>query len=186
MSLLEIFMRFMYVGLFTVGGGLASIPLMLQAIVAPGLVTEELFYSMIAISQSTPGPIGVNLATYIGFDQYGVVGGILATLGIIIPCSVISYFVSRAFEKVAETPMVKAAFYGIRAVVAGLIATAAWGVLRITVFALDAFKASGLLWQVLNYKALAVFVVLFAALKISKKDPIIFIVLGGVAGFVLF
>jgi chromate transporter len=186
MSLLEIFLRFLYVGLFTVGGGLASIPLMLQSVVSTGLVGEDMFYSMIAISESTPGPIGVNLATYIGFSQYGILGGIVTTLGVIIPCLVISLIVSRAFEKFSGAPVIKAAFYGVRAIVAGLIATAAWGVLRITVVTWDSFAATKDFLRIVSWPALAVFAALLFLVIRFKKHPVLYIALGGVAGLFLF
>ncbi|MDL2234249.1 chromate transporter [Ruminococcaceae bacterium OttesenSCG-928-L11] len=185
MSLLQLFLRFFYVGLFTVGGGLASIPLMLQTIVDAGLITEDMFYNMLGISQSTPGPIGVNLATYIGFGEYGVIGGIVTTLGIILPCFFISYLVSRAFQKFSETKAVKASFYGIRAVVTGMIATAAFGVLKITVLQWDVFQASGQWLSLVNWRALGIFAVVFVLLLRFKKHPVLYIALGGLAGLVL-
>lgn len=183
MSLFEMFLRFLYVGLFTVGGGLASIPLILQMIVAPGLVSEEMFYNMLGISESTPGPIGVNIATYIGFTQYGVTGGIVTTLGIIIPCFIISFLVSRVFRRFSETKAVKSAFYGIRAAVAGLIATAAFGVVRISVLTWGEYVSTGSFYNILNWKALAIFAVIYALLVKFKKHPVVYIALGGLAGF---
>lgn len=184
-ALLELFLRLLYVGLFTVGGGLATIPLMLQMIVAPGYVTEDFFYNMVAISESTPGPIGVNIATYIGYTQYGAIGAIICTLGIIIPCFIITYLVSKAFEKFSETKAVKASLYGIRAAVAGLIATAVYGVLKISVLTLNVFNDTGSLLDLINWKAFALFAALFILLIKTKKHPIIYIALGGIAGFFL-
>ncbi len=185
MGIFDVFWRFLYVGLFTVGGGLASIPLLLHAIVEPGYVTEELFYNMIAISESTPGPIGVNLATYIGYNMFGVGGGIITTLALVIPCFVISYLVSRAFQKVKDTPVISAAFYGVRATVVGLIAVAAYGVLSITVIQPEAF-AAGDLPQLFNWNALIVFAALTLFVIKGKKHPIWTIAIGAVAGVLLF
>lgn len=182
MSLLELFFRFLYVGLFTVGGGLASIPLLIESIVEPGLISLDMFYNMLGISQSTPGPIGVNLATYIGYLQYGVFGGIVTTLGLMLPCFIISFLVSRAFQKFADTKAVKASFYGIRAAVAGLIATAAFSVLKITVFTWENFKTANQLLALINWKAFAIFAVLYVMLVKFKRHPVIYIALGGIAG----
>lgn len=185
MSLLEIFLRFLYVGLFTVGGGLASIPLMIQMIVEPGLVSHDMFYNMLGISESTPGPIGVNIATYIGYTQYGVIGGIVTTMGIIIPCFIISFLVSKAFQRFSETKAVKAAFYGIRAAVAGMIATAAYGVIRITIINWDGYVETGRLPALLNWKAGLIFAALLFLLFKFKKHPVVYIALGALAGFFL-
>jgi len=193
-GLLDLVLRFLYVGFFTVGGGLAAIPHLLQVIVQPGLIDEDLFYNMIAISQSTPGPIGVNVATYIGFTEYGVIGGIAATMGMVLPCFVISSVVFKVYVKVTENRWVKAAFYGIRAAVAGLVSVAAWSVLKITVFSLDAFEISGLsfwaymtqtanaLLAIIHWKALAAFAVLFFLVVKFKKHPALYIALGALAG----
>ena len=78
-SLLELFFIFFYVGLFTIGGGLVAITLMEETIVARGLISPEQFYNMVAISESTPGPVGVNIATYIGYELYGVFGAIVTS-----------------------------------------------------------------------------------------------------------
>ena len=185
MGLPELILRFLYVGLFTVGGGLASIPLLIENLVDTGLISESLFYNMLAVAQSTPGPIGVNLATYIGFSQHGVGGGIITTLSLIIPCFIISCLVSRVFQKFSETKVVKSAFYGIRAVVAGLIATAAFGVYKVTLLGWKEFCSSGSLLDLFHWKAILIFAVLFILLRRYKKHPILYIALGGLAGFFL-
>lgn len=183
MSLLELFLRFLYVGLFTVGGGLASIPLLIDNLVMTGLISYDMFYNMVGIAQSTPGPIGVNLATYIGFTQYGVLGGIVCTFGIIIPCFIISFLVSRAFRKFSETKVVKAAFYGLRAVVAGLIATAAFGVYKVTMIDWEGFQSSGSFLDLFGIPAILMFAVIYILLVRFRKHPILYIALGGLAGF---
>jgi chromate transporter len=183
MSLLELFFRFLYVGFFTVGGGLASIPLLIENLVDTGLISHEMFYNMMGVAQSTPGPIGVNLATYIGFSQHSLWGGIVTTLGLIIPCFFISFAVSKAFQKFSETKAVKAAFYGIRAVVVGLIATAAFGVYKVALLGWDAFRASGSFLDLFQWKAILIFAALYLLLVRFKKHPILYIALGGLLGF---
>ena len=84
-SLFELFAIFFYVGLFTIGGGLVAITLMEQTIVARGLISPEQFYNMVAVSESTPGPIGINMATYVGTSLFGVKGGIIATSASVAP-----------------------------------------------------------------------------------------------------
>ena len=180
----ELILRFLYVGLFTVGGGLAAVPLMLEAIVAPGYLSESLFYSMLAISESTPGPIGVNLATYIGFERFGVPGGVLASLAVALPCFLISYLVSRVFDRFSGAQLVQTAFTGIRACVTGLIATAAWGVMRLNVFDVGALL-SGDLAAFLDVRAFVIFLVLWLLYEKTKKHPCYFILAGAAAGMLL-
>ena len=79
MTLLNLFFTFLQVGTFTIGGGLVAITIMQQILVTAGLITPEKFYTMVAISESTPGPIGINMATYIGCELYGPLGGCVAT-----------------------------------------------------------------------------------------------------------
>ena len=89
MSLFELFCTFFYIGLFTIGGGIVAITLMQQTIVQRGLITEDQFYNMVAISESTPGPLGTNMATYIGYNLYGIPGGIITTIGEVLPSLII-------------------------------------------------------------------------------------------------
>ena len=84
-SLLWLFCTFFYIGLFTVGGGLVAITLMQQTIVEKGLISVDQFYNMIAISESTPGPVGINMATYLGYEFYGIPGAIITSIGEVLP-----------------------------------------------------------------------------------------------------
>ena len=88
-SQFELFYIFFYVGLFTIGGGLVAITLMQQTIVERGYISPESFYNMVAISESTPGPIGMNMATYIGYEFYGIPGAIITTIGQALPSIVV-------------------------------------------------------------------------------------------------
>ena len=85
MTILQLFCTFFYIGLFTIGGGVVALTLMQQTIVEPGLIDSETFYNMVAISESTPGPLGINMATYIGYNLYGIPGGVIATIGEVLP-----------------------------------------------------------------------------------------------------
>ena len=90
-SLFQLFGIFFYIGAFTIGGGLVAVTLMQQTLVDKGVISAEQFYNMVAISESTPGPIGINMATYIGYSQYGVFGGIVTTFGQVLPSVTVSY-----------------------------------------------------------------------------------------------
>ena len=115
----QLFWEFLKVGLFTVGGGLASLPFLYDISDKTGWFSHAQLADMIAISESTPGPIGINMATYVGFTSAGVLGSVLATLGFIIPSIIIVSIVSRFLKKFSENKFVKGAFYGLRAVSAG-------------------------------------------------------------------
>ena len=89
MTLLGLMATFFYIGLFTIGGGLVAVTIMYKPIVEGGLISAEEFYNMLAISESTPGPIGINLATYIGYNLFGVGGGIATTAATVLPSLIV-------------------------------------------------------------------------------------------------
>ncbi len=186
MSLLALSLTFFCIGLFAIGGGLAAIPIMQQFVVGRGWIEESMFYNMIAISESTPGPIGVNMATYIGFDMFGTLGGVINTLSLVLPSFLCILIISKAYAKYQNNPFVKNGLYGIRAAVSGLIASAAYSVLTATVITPDRFMETRSFLNLFDFRQLAVFAVIFALYKIFKKHPIWYIVLGAVCGIVFF
>ena len=122
MSLFQLFFVFMYIGFFAVGGGLVAASFMQNVLVNQyGLISAEKFYSMLAISESTPGPIGINIATYIGTELYGIPGGIIATIGEVLPSIVTIVLISKFFSKFQEKPLVKSVFKTLRPVTSGLV-----------------------------------------------------------------
>lgn len=131
MSIFKLCLTFFYIGLFTIGGGQVAITLMQQTLVEKGLITPERFANMLAISESTPGPIGINMATYIGCELYGVGGGVLATLSTVFPSLIVILVVAKFFARMQNKVYVKAAFSTIKPVVAGLVAVALWNVMKI-------------------------------------------------------
>lgn len=124
MSLSGILPIFFKVGLFTIGGGLAAVPVLHEVVLDQGWMDNEQFLSVIAVSESTPGSIGVNMATYIGVDQFGVIGGVLATFALVLPSLLIITTIARFFPQFSSIPVVKSALSGVRPAVTGLIATA--------------------------------------------------------------
>ena len=170
MTLLELLWTFFYIGLFTIGGGQVAITLMYEPLVGGGIISGEQFYNMVAVSESTPGPIGINMATYIGCELYGVMGGILVTLATVLPSLVIILIIAKFFDKYQEKPLVKSVFTCIRPVSAGLIAVAAYEVLKIAII------------QPFSFVRLAIFLGAFALLMIKKISPIFVMILGAIAG----
>lgn len=187
MSLLGLFFLFMYIGLSTIGGGLVSISLMQQELVSRSIISSEQFIAMIAVSESTPGPMGINMATYIGYELYGLWGSIVLTAGIVLPSLIIIILIARFAEAFQETEPVKYTMYGLRAGAAGMIAAAAWKVLAVAVFTLPVFYESSHVKDLMDWKAAAVFCLFLAVQSLYKQlHPIFLIALGAAAGLLLF
>ena len=181
-SLFELFWIFVYVGAFTIGGGLVAITLMQQELIGRGLITPERFYNMVAISESTPGPIGINMATYLGYEFYGVWGGIITTVGTVLPSLIVILLIARFFGKFQERPAVKAAFYGLRAGTTGMIGVAAWQVIVIAVLRIPSFRASGNWLDILSWPAFALFAGVFILMRKIDVHPVVFIAFGALFG----
>lgn len=184
MLYLRLFYEFFKTGLFTIGGGMATIPFLYQMSDSTGWFTHNDLANMIAVSESTPGPIGVNMATYVGFltgNEYGVAGGILgaivATLGLITPSVIIILIIALLLKNFKDNKYVNAAFYGLRPASMGLIATAGITVIASTLF------ADG---KNVNWIGLALAAVLWLFTNKVKKTkglhPIIFIGVSAVIG----
>ena len=143
MIYLQLFWEFFRIGLFAVGGGMATLPFLEQLSVRTGWYGPALITDMIAISESTPGPIGINLATYVGCSVAGMAGGVAATLGEICPAILIVTLVSRSLEKFRDSHWLDDAFLTLRPAVTGLIAAAGLGVMEKCMLDLAAYQSSG-------------------------------------------
>ena len=188
--LMTLFFEFFKTGLFAVGGGMATLPFLYDMSARhPDWFTTAQLADMIAVSESTPGPIGMNMATYVGFRTAGVLGGLVATLGLAAPSVIIILIVARVLKQFRENKYVDAAFYGLRPCSVGLIAAAGLLVVKIALFNFDAYASSGAIGELFNIKALilaAVLLVLTRAVKATKKLHPIFFILGSAAVGVLF
>ncbi len=185
MVLVQLFLEFCRVGLFSVGGGLATIPFLTDLGERTGWFGAGDLANMIAVSESTPGPMGVNMATYVGFHTAGVVGGIVATVGLIFPSVVIILIIAGFLEKFRQSKAVDAVFYGLRAASVALITAALLQVAKI------ALLTPGQPWEgmpfQLNLEAVILAVIIFALVKFSplkKLHPVCFIGLAALAGIV--
>ncbi len=137
---------------------------------------------MVAISQSTPGAIGINMATYVGFQTAGIPGGVAATMGIVAPSLIIIILIARFFYHFNEEPLVKDAFSGLRPAVTGLIATAAFKVFTVAVIPWQVFRLSGHLADLIDPVSALIFVVIFGAYLKFQKHPVFYIAAGAVLG----
>ena len=190
MSIFMLFCTFFYIGLFTIGGGVVALTLMQQTIVDKGLIDSATFYNMVAISESTPGPLGINMATYIGYNLYGVPGGLIATAGEVLPSLICIMIIAGFLKKFSDNVYVKGTLAFLRPVSTGLVLLP---FLQIFVFALlNVPEGAGLagvvssarenifaLFDFVNIAAYAVFTFLFFKFKLH---PIFIIVLGAVFG----
>ena len=138
MIYLQLFWEFCKVGLFSVGGGLATIPFLSDLGSRTGWFTAGDLADMIAVSESTPGPLGVNTATYVGFHYGGLLGGVVATLGLIFPSIVIILVISKFLQRFRTSRGVEGVFYGLRPASTGLIAAALAEVVSIALLTLPA------------------------------------------------
>lgn len=193
MIFLELFARFFFVGLFAIGGGLATVPFLQSMGEVTGWFTQSDIADMIAISESTPGPIGVNMATYVGYqtgDIFGVAGGIfggvVATLGLITPSIIVIVIVSKMLKRFKDSKYVEYAFYGLRAASIGLVAAACLSVARIAFWNGEIMAETGNIISAVNYKSIILSAVIFFCItRFKKLHPIALIVFSAVVGILL-
>ena len=188
MILLRLFYEFFKVGLFAVGGGMATIPFLYDMGERTGWFTRMQVADMLAISESTPGPIGVNMATYVGFTVEGIAGAVVATLGLVTPSIIVILIIAGMLQKFRSSRYVSAAFYGLRPASAALIAAAGVSVLAVSILNVDLFTATGAFSDLIQWKSLvlaAIILVLTNFVKPTKKlHPIVFIAVSAVVGVV--
>ena len=141
MILLRLFWEFFKTGLFAVGGGMATLPFLRDIGIRTGWFTQQKLADMIAVSESTPGPIGVNMATYVGFETAGIPGAVVATLGLICPSIIIILLIARVLKQFRSNQTVDAVFYGLRPCSIALIAAAGLMVAKLTFLNSDAAGA---------------------------------------------
>ncbi|HIT84383.1 MAG TPA: chromate transporter [Candidatus Ornithomonoglobus intestinigallinarum] len=198
MIFLTLFLEFFKIGLFSVGGGLATIPFLQDIAGKYDWFDISMLGRMIAIAESTPGPVGINMATYAGFQAghiYGLLGGIAggftATMGIVVPALVTITLISKAYRKFKENPLVENAFYGVRPVVAGMIASSALLLVQQGLLNGAVPEFTGLLqwlsqiWALVDFKAVILFAAVLVCVRRFKLHPIIFIAASGVLGALL-
>lgn len=195
MTYLLLFLEFFKAGLFAIGGGLATLPFLYDMAATYPWFDEAILSDMIAISESTPGPIGVNMATYAGFNaclaEYGIVGAILgavvATSALVLPSIIVIIIVAKFLEKFKEAKLVKQGFYGLRPAVCAMIAAAGWQVLQISIFNAEAYAATQNILDFFDWKAIILFAILLVLTNIKKLKlhPIVYIAASAVVGIVL-
>ena len=180
MIYLELFITFFTIGLFTFGGGYAMLPLIQQEVLEHGWLSMEELVDFVAISESTPGPFAINIATYVGAETGGVLGSVCATLGVVLPSFLIILIVAKFYLKFKNSKAVSGVMYGLRSAVVGLMAAALFGMLA-TVF----FHNVDVTWSNVltpGFICSAVIFAVMAVLALKKLSPIIIIVFSAAAG----
>lgn len=175
--------EFFKTGLFAVGGGLATVPFLKEMAVKYGWFTIEKLTTMIAVSESTPGPIGVNMATYVGYEMFGIPGAIGATLSLVAPSIIVISIIARMLETFRDSKIVQGVFTGLRPAVVGFILSAVISIYLVALFRIPPFQASGNLMDLFNWKAILLFAALLAFTSWKKElHPIVMILLAAAAG----
>lgn len=177
----ELFYEFFQIGLFAVGGGPATIPFLMDLPSRHDWYEVSDVANMLAVSESTPGPIGINMATYAGFNAAGLAGGIVATLSLVLPSLITIIIIAKILDKFNSNMYVKSAFSTIRPAVTGLIATAVWGIFETALFtdSTGAFRFP--VWLLLG--CLACFG-LMNIKQLKKLHPAVWILAGAVIGII--
>ncbi len=178
MHYIIMFLEFFKVGLFAVGGGLATLPFLYQLGEKYGWYSAQTVADMLAVSESTPGPIGVNMATYTGFTTGGILGGIITTIGLVAPSVIVIYIVYGFLKKFRDSFIVNSLFNGIRPAVTGLIGAVWAGLISHEVI------RDGIGFGSINLKAVVLFVALFALIKKTDRHPLFYIAIAAAVGCV--
>ena len=179
MIYLSLFWTFFLIGAFTFGGGYAMLPLIQEQVTAKGWIDAESLVNFVAVSESTPGPFAVNMATYIGAEMGDIFGAVCATLGVVLPSFVIILIVAKCYDKFRSSPIVKGCMTGLKPAVVGLIAGAVLSVAK-TVFFPGNVSLS-LLISPATYISAGIFITMLI-LAFKKVHPIILICLSAGIG----
>ena len=169
---LRLYWEFFKTGLFAIGGGMATLPFLKDIGATTGWFSQTDLMNMLAVSESTPGPVGINMATYVGYTVGGVPGAIVATIGEVTPSIIVILIVAAMLAKFRDSQYVANAFYGLRPATVGLIAAAALLLMNSENF--------------IDYKSFLIFGAAFILTWKFKINPILMIILAGIAGIVLY
>lgn len=189
MILLKLFLTFFEIGLFTFGGGYAMISLVMEKTVANGWLTEAEVLNMIAVSESTPGPIAVNMATFVGSTQSGILGSVMATLGVVMPSFIIILLISAVLKNFLKYEAVGAFLRGVRPCVVALILGTGITLMLSTLFGFKSIVVSSFSPDIKGIEIFASVIVaslVYKKIKGKKPSPILVIVLSALLGMILY
>ena len=188
MTLIRLFYEFLKIGLFSVGGGMATLPFLYDMADKTGWFTYAQIADMLAVSESTPGPIGINMATYVGYTTAGIPGALAATIGTIIPGIALVLIITAILDKFRNNVYVEGAFYGLRPASVGLITAAGILVVEISLMNTALYQQTGSIADLFQWKAIVLAALLLVLTRCVKKTkglhPVYFIVFSAVVGIV--
>lgn len=188
MIYLELFWTFFKIGLFTIGGGQAMIPMITNDVGSKGWLTEDEILEFIAISESTPGPFAVNIATYAGIETAGIGGAIMATLGVVMPSVIIIILVATLFSSIMKKRAVQEVFVGVRSSVTGLLLAVLVGFIIKILFGIANWKADAT--PTYDFIGMVLYAVLlpasFIKIKGKKIKPVLLVLVSAVLGILCY
>lgn len=184
MNLLFLFMEFFKTGLFAIGGGMATIPFLYEIASKYDWFTTKDLVDMIAISESTPGPIGVNMSTFAGFQANGILGALVATLSLVLPSYIIICFIATILERFQKSRFVKGAFLGLRPAVVGLLLMASIQIFKVSLFKEAPVSLLTIIPNI-DYVAVILFALLLFGIIKFKKHPVVYIGIGALLGILI-
>lgn len=176
---LIMFLEFFKIGLFSVGGGLATLPFLFELTEKYTWFTAEELTNMIAVSESSPGPIGVNMATYVGFTSGGIWGAVLTSIALVMPSVIVILIISKILNKFRDNIWVERVFLGLRPAVVGILAVSV-----LLVYSQNFLTGLSGITNFLDYKKIIVYALLVFGIFKFKKHPIFYIAFGALAGVV--
>jgi chromate transporter len=186
-ELITLFWIFFKIGLFTFGGGYAMIPLIRQELVGGGYISQELLIDFIGISESTPGPFAVNMATFVGMSQYGLLGAVATTLGVVLPSFLIILMIASLGSRFLESRGVKLAFIGLKPAVIGLILSVSLSLIVHAVWPNIDFESLSFDLSIFNLNGLIIMIiVILTSIFYKKITPIKIILLSAILGMILY
>ena len=188
MIYLTLFLTFLKIGLFTFGGGYAMIPLIQETVLANNWLTEEELLNFIAIAESTPGPIAINMATFIGTAQGGILGAFFSTMGVVLPSFVIILIISVFLKNLLQYNCVKTVLNSIKPVIVGLITATAITLFLSTIFSIknigDTFGID--VFGIIIFFIIAVLSITFKKFRKKQISPILLILFSGILGIIFY
>jgi len=182
MIYLELFWTFLTIGAFTFGGGYAMLPLIQEQVITKGWIDSQSIVNFIAVSESTPGPFAINMATYVGAEMGGILGAACATLGVVLPSLVVILVVAKCYDRFKQSRIVKGCMTGLKPAVVGLIGGAVLSVM------LTVFFPAGLTLAVFQTASFYIYLGIFGimvVLAFKKMHPIMIICISAVIGIVV-
>lgn len=185
MVYLYLALEFFKTGLFAVGGGMATLPFLFEMAERYPWFDAKMLTDMIAISQSTPGPIGINMSTFAGYAAGGVLGAFIATVSLVLPSLIIICIIAHMLERFSQNQYVQGAFLGLRPAVTGLILAASMPILKLCLLNEGTIDFEENMISQINYLSVIMLIVMYIAVVKLKKHPIMYIIAGAALGILL-